>query len=486
MMLAPILGAGRAYAQQTSRIGFCLNLAQTVQESAYVQTRNYLTREDDLRRELMSACTGFRYETITKAGGGFRVIAEGDGEIWSIDEKKNLVRIAGEKNSLASTETFSPFGVATKSKGRQAQVQSVKASDKELAALRAQGAPAAPSATAASAPVKRTQVNEPAIAVAAAPASGKSPIFGVADEDDSSGEPIPRPFTVDPNTKITPERSAKDDATPPPDKAVRAGQEVSSDGMNLTRMTQCFNRKHYHSETCQSLFNELHRQCGKDDVPLVRLCLELEAAIGDVNLAACVNNDVDFGKCELRKVQLEKRCSNQLRQPSAECRGLARYLASATPPSVDASKATPAMFGGAGAVKFPADATPRSLGSTLRTLIRLRPVIYESKSNPRFKEMGFISQEVEMVNSALMNYKSGGEPEGVKYTQFAALLTSGMQEMYGMCRENLDFQRDIINRASTLEQDNSALRRENEAMQKQLSALTEEVKAIKESLLRKK
>lgn len=364
---------------------------------------------------MISGCAGLRYETTLKPNNGFRVAAEFQGEVWSIDDKRELTQLFG--------------GGKARSEGGNAQA-----------------------------------------------ASGAAPAAANLDPN----APIPRPTTIDRNAASTSAGSSSD-----VNKNVK--DHIGSPDIAANyRMQKCFEKSQFNTEACVALFNDLEKKCTGDDVPLIRQCLELENEISQVNLSTCLGAEENFGKCELRKRQLEKRCKNQLRQNTSECRGLARYLASVTPEQTTAkSTRNGANAGGeAGSLMYrpPADADVKALDPTLRTILRLRPALFEIKNKPNAREMGFMPDEVEIVNSSLVTHDSKGQADAIKYVQFPALLTRGVQELHQMCRENLDLQKDLINRLTVLEQENKDYKAQTIEARKQLHNLTAELQALKEKL----
>lgn len=416
-LIALIFFSTSAYAQPQSRLTFCLNLAHAVQTAIFQDKKKYLTSEDELRKEMISGCAALRYETTIKPNGGFRVAAEHNGEVWSIDDKRELMQLfGGGKNRAAGT---------------------------------------APGAAAAN-PVANNDPNAP----------------------------IPRPTTIDRFTPPPPGEGGTNTALGG-DGKIKEHVNAPDAAANF-RMQKCFEKKAFNTETCVALFNDLEKKCTGDDVPLIRQCLELENEISQVNLATCLGAEENFGKCELRKRQLEKRCSNQLRQNSSECRGLTRYLASLTPESTagGTTRGGAGASGDAGSLLYrpPAGATVKALDPTMRLILRLRPALFEIKDKPNAREMGFVPDEVEIVNSSLVTYSSKGQLDAIKYTQFPAMLTRGLQELHGMCRENLDLQKDLINRLTVLEQENKKYKDENSDFKKQLLHLEANIVDLRKKL----
>jgi hypothetical protein len=423
LLVAMGLCAFSAGAQPQSRISFCLNLAQQIETKAFEEKKQYITKEDDIRRQLTSGCSSLRYEFSPKSEGGFRIIAEKDGDSWSIDEKREVIQVASKDDAKH--------------------------------------------------------------------ASSGGPV-------DAKGKPLLAGSGTGAQSK---------------DKLLMADSEA------LKRMHKCFAKDQFHTAGCRALFDELEKKCGQDGVPLARLCLEMESQISAIDMADCLSApDENWGKCELRSHQLEKKCSNQLRQASSECRGLAKFLATLTPvalapeikpkhpPTVEkkpggerkpAAAASPAASAPAapaisqtkvapdplaGLPQEQVDASQaKTLEPSLRTLLRLRPVSYQSKMSKQ-QEMGFISEEVEMVSPSLVTYNDKGQVMGIKYSQFTALMTSGMQELYSTCRADGDLTKDLIRRMVSLEAENSNLKKENGDLKKQMFNMSNELQAIKDKL----
>lgn len=399
------------HAQATSRISFCLNLAHGIQEAAFKEKKQYITKEDDIRKQLTSGCASLRYEFTPKGNGGFRVTAEQNGESWVIDDQRELIQ-------LSSPDDPKP---------------------------------------AVGGGAKAAKPGDPATA-----ANGKAPL----------GKPG--------------------------EKTINPGVEAAK------RMEQCFAKSKFNTEVCRTFFDELEKKCGGENVPLKRLCLELEAAIAKIDLADCIGDEENFGKCELRRRALEKKCSNPLRSSSGECRGLAKFNASLAPPTeapvapradvprapAQAATATPAPAPaphvlspdpGYSRIESVDLAGAKTLEPSLRTLLRLRPVVYDSKMS-RTKEMGFVTEEVELVNPQLVTYNSSGKAQTVKFTQFSALLTSGVQELYNMCKADGELQKDLISRMVSLERENGALKRENAEFKKLLFNLSNDLQELKDKV----
>lgn len=60
----------------------------------------------------------------------------------------------------------------------------------------------------------------------------------------------------------------------------------------------------------------------------------------------------------------------------------------------------------------------------------MRPVHYELKKDPTHigEQVGFISEEVNEVDPRLVSRDSNGDPMGVRYMQYTAVLTLAIQE----------------------------------------------------------
>lgn len=438
--------AQRTQAQPQSRLAFCLNLAQAIQTAVFSEKKKYITNEDDLRKELTSGCAGLRYEVSLKAGGGFRVISEANGEAWGIDEKRELIQLSDNKGGGSA-----PARAATSSGPSNPSGSSRPTPSSLPGSTKVQGAPTTgPVNPAAPTPF----LGKPATAGAAPPLA---PV-GVTTSVNSTGG---------------------------------QDRDVAPAAVANSRMQQCFAKAAFHTESCTNLFNEIESKCGKDDVPLARLCLELESMIASVDMGECIGNEEEWGKCELRRRQLEKKCSNRLRQSSSECRGLAKFLSSVVPASeANAGRAKTGRSPTQTAVqpemaaalsRPPPGGSAKLLEPSLRTVLRLRPVMFETKTG-RAQEMGFVAEEVELVNSSLISYGQRGQIENVKYSQFAALLTSGIQELYGMCKQDADMQKDLIHRLIVLEQENKELKKDNGELRKLLFNITNDIQALKDSL----
>lgn len=409
LVFALFVSAPSAHAQSPSRISFCLNLAHGIEDAAFKAKKQYITKEDDLRKQLTSACAPLRYQFNVKSDGGFRVTAEEKGESWSIDDQKELLQIAS--------------------------------------------------------------ANDP------------KPAVGAAGDKKKDG-----------------------------DKSSNPDEEASR------KMEKCFIKVNFNSKPCRTLFDELEKTCGQEGVPLTRLCLELESATAKIDLADCIGDDENWGKCEIRRRQLVKKCTNPLRAASGECRGLMKFTASLLPPTGAAKPTAVAATGNAAGAaeadkkttkaRQPAAVPPvkethvvapeplviqqekvdasttSTLDPSLRTLLRLRPVIYESKMSKQ-KEMGFVSEEVELVNPMLVTYNDKGQAQTVKFSQFTALITSGVQELYSQCKADGELQKDLIRRIITLEAEHGHVKKSNEELKKQLFNLANDVQELKDKLGRK-
>lgn len=466
ILCALFFGAREVQAQPQSRLVYCLTAAQDAQISAYAEREKFITNEAELKKLMLGSCKDLRYEIMLKSSGGFRVVSEWNNETWSIDENGDFVKVASLKTTPGSAPASTDGGAAS--------------------------APRTPAAASkASAP---------------APAAPRS-------SDPQPGKPnaIPDPPNR-PLARAVPPAGGSDEAgaTPPAqladEQAPAPSAKTSADAS--AKLAGCLTKPLFSTKPCTVFFEQLEKTCWTDNAQLSKLCLDFEGTLKSVHLEDCETTDSSWGKCEMKKRQLSKKCTNELKQNSGECRDLTKFLARVQGTSPTAgdeqaqeqdknarapAKAPPAAEAAAAPVpsRVPMTLAPReeipqmlrvqTLDPSLRALLRLRPVTYQTKES-NLRQYGFVPAEVAAVEPGLVTYDPAGQPLTIKSTNFTALITSGMQELYGLCRVDTDLHKELIRRVVSVESENSQLKTENAALKKQLIQMGTDLQLIKEKL----
>jgi hypothetical protein len=271
------------------------------------------------------------------------------------------------------------------------------------------------------------------------------------------------------------------------------------------------------------MFEDLDSRCKRENT-ISDLCKDFLKAVDATSLDVCGSSDNDYGKCELRRRRLSKKCDNPLAQISSECRMLKVYLASFVPDITEMPVITPespvhrapasscqkgdrqlcvsdycqkATFAGAtkqdlvrcaeaqgvqsarSSMRFLDEALTMEL--SLNKLNRLRPVLYNWRESG-LKDFGLIAEEVQIVDPMLVTYNEQGQIQGVKYPQLTALLTGGVQELYGRCNAIGTKQEDIARRIEVVESINTQLMHENNMLKKRLDQQAKDLEKIKSKM----
>lgn len=487
IILATIFFANFAFAQPKPRLAHCLTAAHDVLVENFKNEGKYFDSEEKLKQKLSDGCKALPYDITLKAEKGFRIVSEHNNETWSVDENQDFVRAAKLARKPATDPAASP------QQPKRVPIVVAPGSSSDLR-----------------------------------PRSKADPV-SVPQPATLSPQPLPPPEPI-PSVKIEvpkniPMAVLAGDSTPPlvpvpqfvPTVNVLAANVVKKGDDNASKLERCFTKKFFKTQACVNLFNELDVQCGQggDKVPM--MCLELNRHVSSTNLADCTftgpGSEENYGKCELRARQLKRVCTNPLKEFSFECRGLAAYLGK----SEEAEKAGPAQARNQPAAVTPSPlavaqvppaadkpltlrapaalpetlmpATPelngkanyytaertsisairnvQTLDSALRKLLKLRAVTFESRETLQ-KDVGFVAEEVELVDPTYVQFTEKNAPNNVKVPQISALITAGIQELYGMCKSDTDLQKDMIKRLVNLEGENADLRREVERQTREL------------------
>jgi hypothetical protein len=372
-----------------------------------------------------------------KGGGGFRVIAEIRGETWQVDEKSNFKRLAraGSKTSVR--------GAGNK---KDAASPSNAAADS--------GTPPPYLAPNSALPGPRKGgIFSQAAAAGGGTSGGDSrvPMAVLAGDHIAPLVEVP-PLEVPTLTRVL---NPKVNTVKPEDEA-------------RAKLAKCFSKQLFGTKMCATLFKELDSQCAvKDGDGIPVMCAEYKRVVAEIHLDDCDGEEATWGKCELRAQQIRKLCENPLRQGSSECRALTKYLARTPTGKPNAPKVSRNV---AQASPSWADLTSilllknvQTLPPSLRKILTLRPVSYELKDGRR-ADIGFVAEEAEAVDTVLVNYTPDNQIQGVRYPQLATLLTSGLQELYGMCKSDTDLNKELIRKVISLQDENALLK---EKLQKQ-------------------
>jgi hypothetical protein len=118
-----------------------------------------------------------------------------------------------------------------------------------------------------------------------------------------------------------------------------------------------------------------------------------------------------------------------------------------------------------------------NLGLALQTVLKLRPVSFIWK-NDQSQAIGFVAEEIAQKDPRLSTRDEKGI-QGWDVGGISALLTGGLQELYGMCQYNTEGQKTLATRLANLEQENARLK-------KQVDDISTDLKSIKAKLGRSK
>ncbi len=479
IIIAAICFANHAFAQPKSRLAHCLSAAHEILQENFKEDGKFSDSEEKLKAKLSEGCKALPYDITLKSDKGFRVVSEFNNETWSVDETGDFVRAARMASRKPEPEP---------------------------------GAPPAP--TTQRVPIVVGTSSSPLRPKGRADPTPPPPPAAVAAQASSSPAPAPK---IEP-AKIIPSAVLASDSTPPlvqvpqfvPNVNVVATNIVKKSDDGATKLERCFTKRLFNTKACVGLFSDLDSQCGQGGDKVPTICLDLNRHIAATNLDDCSPTgpgaEENFGKCEIKSRQLKKFCANPLKEFSFECRGLTKYLTKSAPGAVSSPQASapaapvsevPPSLAAPTALRAPANVadtlTPpasepppgkagyfttertsinairnvQSLDSALRKLLKLRPVSFESKESLQ-KEVGFVAEEVELVDPLYVNYTDKNVIHSVKVPQLQALITGSIQEIYGMCRSDSDLQKDLIKRLVNLEGENAELKREVERQTREL------------------
>ena len=439
--------AVQTHAQPQPQMSYCLSAAQEFETFEFKKNKKFVLDANDLKRALPLGCRSYEFQVTLKGTNGFRVITEINGETWSVDDKFDFVRLsrAGSKvvayTPSAKKEGAVPGSATTSTGGPTA---AGNASSKNQGIFSA----------AASAGHSNSSSGRVPMAVLAG--DHVAPLMETA------------PLQIPTLTSIL---NSTVSTVRPEDEA-------------KTKLEKCFSKRLFGTKMCGTLFEDLEKQCaiGTEKEKISVMCLEYTRRVTEVQLDDCEGDEETWGKCELRAAQFKKFCANPLKQSSSECRSLNKYLAKTpTGKPNPAGRGVAQSDGEAPGSGMIAQLTSigllknvQTLEPALRKLLHLRPVSYELKAGRR-KDIGFVAEEVEAVDPALVTYSSSSELQAVRYPQLTALLTSGLQELYGMCKSDIDLNKDLIRKVISLQDENVELK-------KQLSNQAKDLLLIKEKL----
>ena len=236
----------------------------------------------------------------------------------------------------------------------------------------------------------------------------------------------------------------------------------------------------------------------------------------------CGDDDADYGKCELRRAQLQAACADPLKGMSADCQSFRVYQAAFKPnpagkaiqrmpmqvdrikPTMSCAKGDRQMcvadycraasavgatredlarcsqaqglHAGQSSLRYLKDV--KALDSNLNIVARLRPVTY-IWNETNLRDLGFVAEDVASVDPLLVTYTEEGQIQGVKYGQISALLTGGMQELYGYCKATSDQQAELTRRLQSLETINAQLINQNKMLSLRLDRQAQELESIR-------
>lgn len=467
IIIGMIFFANIVFAQPKSRLAHCLTAAHEANKEFLKEDGKYTDSEEKLHTKLSEGCKALPYDITLKGDKGFRIVSEFNNETWSVDENGDFVRAAKLTPRKAKPDPDAP-----------------------------------PAPTMQRVPIVVAPSSSPEL-------KPKGKVDPTPPPPPTATEaPPPPPKKMDP-AKIIPAAVLASDSTPPlvqvpqfvPNVNLMASNVVRKGDDNASRLERCFTKRLYNTKACVELFAGLDAQCGQGGDKVPTMCLELSRHIAATHLDDCAPSgpgaEENYGKCELKSRQMKKICANPLKEFTLECRSLTKYLtASATPAekAVPVGQVPPALAAPP-VLRTPANVpelTPpaaeapgkpgfytnertsinairnvQSLDSSLRKLLKLRPVSFESRESLQ-KEVGFVAEEVELVDPLFVNYTDNKVVHSVKVPQLQALITGSIQEIYGMCRSDSDLQKDLIKRLVTLEGENSELKREVERQTREL------------------
>jgi len=457
--LTALFCARVAHAQPQPQMSYCLNAAHDHEISAFKKNKKYELDENELKRNIPFGCRGYTYIIELKGESGFKVTTEINGESWAVDEKSNFFRMA---RAGAKAQAFTPPKRDGPKADNAAGTTPLKP---ESGAAPAAGPPPAPKQGIFSQAANAGNQN-------AGGGGGKERVpMAVLASDNIQPLIESAPLEIPTLTSIL---------NPTVTAILRPEDEAKQ------KLEKCFSKRLYPTKACENLFTDLEKECArkvdKDKIPV--MCVEYTRRVSDVQLDNCDGDEENWGQCELRAKQMGKYCANPLKENSSECRALRKYLAktpSGKPNPVNRGIAQTDLGEGYGTAGFNVDFTSiellknvQNLGPSLRKVLTLRPVSYELRDGRR-KDVGFVAEEVEAVDETLVTYSSSSKLQGVRYPQLTTLLTSGLQELYGMCKSDIDLNKDLIRKVVALQDENAELRKKLEKQQKDLLIIKEKL-----------
>jgi hypothetical protein len=476
-----MLFAGPCFAQTLSRHSVCLDAAYDVQIKYYKAQKKYLAKVDELKKLLPETCRTYRYEVALTKPEGFKVTMEWHEEIWTVNQKNDFERLSAIRPVAETPTKPAPAGAAP--------------------------SPVVPH------PEANFKANEPQM---------KAKVI----TEPLSVLPVVRPrqpSSVDAK-KSQPLAMLANLMTPPREPDLFIGVQAFETAMSPSaKLEYCYNKSKFRTKDCVETFAEMDSRCKSESKPS-DLCIEYGKAVESTNLDICEGADKDYGKCELRRKRLEKKCDNPLAQLSGDCRMLKVYLTSFVPSIIDmpvtaiegpihrapalscekgdrqlcvADYCNRASFAGAtredlarcseaqglqsgrASTRYLEEVT--TIESGLKVLSRLRPVHYQWKES-HLSDLGFVAEEVQIIDPMLVTYSEQGQIQGVKYNQISALLTAGIQELYGRCEATSTKQEDIARRIDLVESINTQLMHENIVLKKRLDQQAKDLEQIKSKM----
>jgi len=474
-----------AYAQPLERHSPCLDEVFELQSKFFNANHKYIVKVDHLKKELSPACKKFRYEITSRVPNEYKVAMEWHDEVWTVNEQADILRVIGPKPATSTS------------------------------------AAATPSASPKPASVSAAYVALP-------PGARPNP-----HEPQMQAKVITEPLKVLPVVK--PRAATVNDGAHPPAVATLAKPlappqdtffipQIQAFVTTLTpaeKLESCYTHSKFRDKECTDMFADLDTRCTAEAKPSA-LCESYLKTVTNPSLEVCEQGEANYGKCELRRRRLAKKCDNPLAaQLSSDCQMLNVYLASyvpdiaTMPTSAIATVAhrAPAMSCGrgdrqlcvadycgkasnAGATREDITRCAEAQGtqsgrastrymdnantmqSSLQIVSHLRPVVYQWKDS-HLADLGFVAEEVQSVDPMLVTYTEQGQIQGVKYGQMSALLTSAMQELYGRCEQTAGKEENLVKRLELVEGVNTELLHENTILKKQLEKQAKDLEKIK-------
>lgn len=478
-----------SWGQPTPRTYRCLTAAHDIQIANFKLNHKYILKSEELKKRLPLGCREIAYEVSPRGNSGYRITLELNSEVWSVTETDTVT-----KGGRAGPHTA--VAVSTK-----------------------------------------TNVTEPSAVNAAA--GDPVPMFHPPEHSDAPQSPNvqvplslpavgPRPALNAQDKSAAPMAIFAKPVEPPPPSLFNLLSKIPKFEPHLdaaTKLNNCFARSTYETPTCVQMFTDIDIRCRGAVDPPSELCTAFDKAMKSVNFDKCYDDESQFGKCELRRAQMESICANPLSSLKSECQSFRIYMSSFMPtkPSKrvtrvpaqdDGIKPTEScakgdrqmcvaeycrMASSSGATKDDLDRCAQAQGlqsgqssiryltgikpmsSSLLELSRLRPVTYIWKAS-QLRDLGFIAENVSNVNPLLATYTEDGQIQGVKYGQMSALLTGGVQELYGMTLANSEQQGQLAHRLEDLERQNAQLVHENKSLVERMDSQLHELQSIKAKL----